>query len=48
MATKVLQRAIHAGLVEVVTQRFVQLRDCDGRVHFVPNGSITTVINMSR
>lgn len=38
----------HAGLVEVVTLRFVQLRDYDGRVHFVPNGSITTVINMSR
>jgi small conductance mechanosensitive channel len=38
----------HAGLVEVVTLRFVQLRDYDGCVHFVPNGSITTVINMSR
>jgi moderate conductance mechanosensitive channel len=38
----------HSGLVEVVTLRFVQLRDYDGNVHFVPNGSITTVINMSR
>ena len=38
----------HAGLVEVVTLRFVQLRDYDGNVHFVPNGSITTVVNMSR
>jgi small conductance mechanosensitive channel len=38
----------HAGLVEVVTLRFVQLRDYDGRVHFVPNGQISTVINMSR
>jgi small conductance mechanosensitive channel len=38
----------HAGLVEVVTLRFVQLRDHDGCVHFVPNVSITTVINMSR
>lgn len=38
----------NAGLVEVVTLRFVQLRDYDGRVHFVPNGAITTVINMSR
>ena len=38
----------HAGLVEVVTLRFVQLRDYDGNVHFVPNGEITTVINMSR
>jgi moderate conductance mechanosensitive channel len=38
----------HAGLVEEVTLRFVRLRDYDGNVHFVPNGAITTVINMSR
>ncbi len=38
----------HAGLVEEVTLRFVQLRDYDGYVHFVPNGTISTVINMSR
>lgn len=38
----------HAGLVEDVTLRFVQLRDYDGNVHFVPNGSISTVVNMSR
>ena len=38
----------HAGLVEEVTLRFVQLRDYEGNVHFVPNGTITTVINMSR
>jgi small-conductance mechanosensitive channel len=38
----------HAGLVEVVTLRFVQLRDYDGNVHFVPNGQITTVVNLSR
>lgn len=38
----------HAGLVESVTLRHVQLRDYDGNVHFVPNGQITTVINMSR
>jgi small conductance mechanosensitive channel len=38
----------HAGLVEVVTLRFVQLRDYDGHVHFVPNGQITTVVNLSR
>jgi len=38
----------HAGLVEVVTLRFVQLRDYDGRVHFVPNGQINTVVNMTR
>jgi small conductance mechanosensitive channel len=38
----------HAGLVEEVTLRYVQLRDYDGNVHFVPNGTITTVVNMSR
>jgi len=38
----------HAGMVEVVTLRFVQLRDYDGHVHFVPNGTITSVVNMSR
>lgn len=38
----------HAGVVEVVTLRYVQLRDYDGRVHFVPNGQITTVINLTR
>lgn len=38
----------HGGLVESVTLRHVQLRDYDGNVHFVPNGQITTVINMSR
>ncbi|MBC7941780.1 MAG: mechanosensitive ion channel family protein [Chitinophagaceae bacterium] len=38
----------HAGLVEEVTLRYVQLRDYDGHVHYVPNGSITTVVNMAR
>jgi len=38
----------HAGLVEEMTLRYVRLRDYDGNVHFVPNGSITTVVNMSR
>lgn len=38
----------HAGVVEDVTLRYVQLRDYDGNVHFVPNGAITTVVNMSR
>lgn len=38
----------HAGLVEEVTLRYVQLRDYDGNVHFVPNGAISTVVNMSR
>ena len=38
----------HAGSVEVITLRYVQLRDYDGNVHYVPNGHITTVINMTR
>lgn len=38
----------HSGLVEEVTLRYVQLRDYEGHVHIVPNGMITSVINMSR
>lgn len=38
----------HAGVVEQITLRFVQLRDYDGRVHYVPNGQITSIINMTR
>ena len=38
----------HAGVVEQVTLRYVQLRDYDGHVHFVPNGTITSVVNMGR
>jgi small conductance mechanosensitive channel len=38
----------HAGVVEQVTLRFVQLRDYEGRVHYVPNGQITSIINMTR
>jgi small-conductance mechanosensitive channel len=44
----VVQLGEHAGGVEEVTLRYVQLRDYDGNVHYVPNGEITTVINMSR
>ncbi len=36
------------GAVEEVTLRYVQLRDYSGNVHFVPNGQISTVTNMSR
>ena len=36
------------GLVEEVTLRYVRLRDYEGSVHFIPNGSITTVTNRSR
>lgn len=38
----------HAGVVEEVTLRYVRLRDYDGHVHFVPNGRIGTVVNLSR
>jgi small-conductance mechanosensitive channel len=37
-----------AGVVEVITLRYVRMRDYDGNVHFVPNGSITTVTNKTR
>ena len=36
------------GLVEEVTLRHVRLRDFEGSVHFIPNGTITTVTNKSR
>jgi len=44
----VVKVADHSGLVEEVTLRYVRLRDYDGNVHFVPNGIITSVVNMSR
>ena len=37
-----------SGTVEDVRLRYVQLRDYEGNVHFVPNGLITTVTNSSR
>lgn len=37
-----------AGLVEEVTLRYVRLRSYDGNVHYVPNGQIDTVTNMTR
>src|SRR4030066_2227468 len=36
------------GVVEKVTLRYIQLRDFEGSVHFVPNSLITTVTNKSR
>lgn len=44
----VVRIADHAGLVEDVTLRYVRLRDYSGNVHYVPNGLISTVTNMSR
>ena len=37
-----------AGVVEEITLRYVRMRDYEGRVHSVPNGTITTVTNMTR
>ncbi|MGJ8618716.1 MAG: mechanosensitive ion channel family protein [Methylophilaceae bacterium] len=37
-----------SGLVEEVTLRYIKMRDYDGNVHYVPNGTISTVTNMSR
>lgn len=37
-----------AGVVEEVTLRYVRLRDLEGSVHFVPNGTVSTVSNRSR
>jgi small conductance mechanosensitive channel len=36
------------GSVEDITLRYVRLRDYSGNVHYVPNGLITTVTNLSR
>ncbi len=44
----VVQLAEHTGTVEEVTLRYVRLRDYSGNVYFIPNGTISTVINMSR
>ena len=44
----VVQLGDHSGSVEEITLRFVRLRDYDGHVHYVPNGQITTVVNMTR
>lgn len=44
----VVQVGDKGGLVEEITLRYVRLRDYDGNVHFVPNGLVTTVSNMSR
>lgn len=38
----------HSGLVEEITLRHARLRDYDGNVHYVPNGMIDSVVNMSR
>lgn len=37
-----------AGIVEEITLRYMRLRDFEGNVHFVPNGTVSTVTNRSR
>ncbi|MES2500066.1 MAG: mechanosensitive ion channel family protein [Pseudomonadota bacterium] len=37
-----------SGLVEEVTLRYIKMRDYSGNVHYVPNGIIDAVTNMSR
>jgi len=43
----VVKIADTAGLVERVTLRMTVLRDLEGVVHFIPNGHITTVSNLT-
>jgi small-conductance mechanosensitive channel len=44
----VIEAAGKSGMVEQMTLRYVRVRDYDGSVHFIPNGTITTVTNLSR
>jgi small conductance mechanosensitive channel len=44
----VVEVAGKSGLVEEVTLRYIKLRNYEGQVHYIPNGIITTVTNMSR
>ncbi len=44
----IVQVADKAGVVEDMTLRYVQLRDYNGHLHFVPNGQIASVTNMTR
>lgn len=38
----------HGGLVEDINLRFTRLRDLEGRVIFIPNGEIKTVVNFTK
>jgi small-conductance mechanosensitive channel len=44
----VIEVAGKSGQVQEITLRYVRLSDYQGNVHFIPNGIITTVTNMSR
>ena len=43
----VVQIGDHSGQVEQITLRMTALRDLEGNLHFLPNGNITSVINMT-
>ncbi len=43
-----IEAAGKSGVVEEITLRHIRLRDYEGSVHYVPNGTITTVTNKSR
>lgn len=44
----VIEAGEKSGLVEEVTLRYIKLRNYEGQVHYIPNGIVTTVTNMSR
>lgn len=44
----VVQVADKGGLVEEMTLRYIRLRDYEGNVHYIPNGTISSVTNRSR
>ncbi|MDD5390373.1 MAG: mechanosensitive ion channel family protein [Gallionellaceae bacterium] len=44
----VVEVAGKSGLVEEVTLRYIKMRNYEGQVHYIPNGCVTTVTNMSR
>jgi len=43
----VVEAGAKSGVVEELTLRYLRLRDYSGNVHYVPNGSISVVTNMS-
>ncbi|MDQ3171802.1 MAG: mechanosensitive ion channel family protein [Acidobacteriota bacterium] len=44
----VVQIDTHAGMVEDMNLRTIVLRDVEGTVHIIPNGSVTAVMNRSK
>ena len=44
----VVEVAGKSGLVEEMTLRYIRLRDFEGSVHYIPNGTIDSVTNRSR